>query len=832
MTLSLRVMRGAAAVLALIVVFARGVHVRAQGQTRGAGTLEITVTTQSGSIQLPGVSVRVASMDDHTIAAAVSDGEGLMRVTDLAAGTYQVYAALAGFDEAKSTVRINGEGVIKVHVDMRLSGITEQVNVIGNAETAPPTIGEGLSTKGVLDSRIVEQLPVRDHSVLSALKLLAGIVDGPGGVSIKGGRTNQSGLQIGMATQTDTSTGAPLFRLPVDAIDTVEVLPNPYAVEFGRFSSGLTLINTKKGGDIWRVALNTPDISFRTVRDEPWHVIGVESFGPRIGLGGPIVKNRLFLEQSAQFRYEVSEVWSRPPDQTKTNKWLSAFTRLDANLTPKNSLIGSINIFRSRADNATLSTFNGPDVSPHEHDQLMSGSLAARTTLTDRVVFESTLQVTGLNVQVDPHGFAPMQLIPSGNAGSFFNTQERSTTSMQWVEALTGSHDWGHVTHLFKAGFDVMHSGFEGTSDSRTVLIRRDDLTLARLLTFGGPVVQDVTATDLALFAQDRVQPYPRLLLEFGGRIDRDGVLNRTNATPRFGAVLLLTGNGSAAVRGGYGLFFERMPSVVGAFDQLETSTELRFAPDGVTALGPPRSYRHVAAEDLDVARSATWNLQYDQRLMKGLSIRGGILSRRGSDELIVNPTEAPLRDLTELRLSSRGRSAYTEGEVTLRYAPRREFEIGASYARSSSYANLNAYTAFFDNIRWPVVGRDEYAPTASYVPNRLVAHTRTIFANRVLVSSILEIHSGFPYSVTDDMLDWVGPRNQVFHFPTFVMLDLDIEHRFTFIKGKPWIGLRAYNALNRFSPTEVQNNLSSPMFGAFYNSYGRQIRLQVRIEP
>ena len=84
-------------------------------------------------------------------------------------------------------------------------------------------------------------------------------------------------------------------------------------------------------------------------------------------------------------------------------------------------------------------------------------------------------------------------------------------------------------------------------------------------------------------------------------------------------------------------------------------------------------------------------------------------------------------------------------------------------------------------------------------MPNRLIASTRTVFANRVLVSSILEIHSGFPYSPVNDMLDWVGPRNQGFYFPTFAMLDLDVEHRFTFLKFKPWIGIRAYNALNRF---------------------------------
>jgi hypothetical protein len=801
----------------------------AQTAPQDRAALVITITTENGSIVLPGATVRVASLDDHAILTEVSDGQGLVKVPALAPGTYNVAATLDGFIETRTTVRVEAEKTAQATLDLRLAGLKEEVNVIGNAETAPPTIGEGLSTKGMLESRVVEQLPVRDHSVLSALKLLAGIVEGPGGVSIKGGRTNQSGLQIGMTTQTDPSTGSPLFRLPADAIDTVEVLPNPYAVEFGRFSSGLTLINTKKGGDQWRVALNAPDVSFRTARGEPWHPIGLESFGPRIGVGGPLVRNRVFLEESAQFRYELSEVWSRPPDETKTSKWLSNFTRVDANVSPKLSIIGNVNLFRSAADNVSLSTFNGPAVSPDADDHFASGSLAIHAPLSTRVVLESTFQASSLTTQVTPHGDLPMQLIPSGNAGNFFNQQSRSTSTLQWVQTMTGTYDWGRVSHLFKAGFDVMRTDLTGSSDSGPVSVRRDDLTLARSLVFSGPVWQHVASADIALFAQDRVQPFSHLLLEFGGRIDRDGILAKTNATPRVGAVLLLTPQGTAAIRAGYGLFFERTPSIAGAFGQLDMSTETRYADDGFTPLGPPELYQHVVAPNLQVARSATWNVQYDQRLIKGLSFRASALSRKGTNELIVEPIAPAGFAPAQLLLTSSGRSDYAEAEGMIRFAPSRSMEFTASYTRSSAKANLNAYTAFFDNIRWPIIGQDQYAPTSSSVPNRLIASTRTVFADRVLVSSILEIHSGFPYSPVNDMLDWVGPRNQQFYFPTFVMLDLDVEHRFTFIKFKPWIGIRAYNALNRFSPTEVQNNLSSPAFGSFYNSYGRQLRLQVR---
>ena len=39
-------------------------------------------------------------------------------------------------------------------------------------------------------------------------------------------------------------------------------MPNPYAVEYGRFSSGLVVIQTRRGGDAWHVRLNNlePDV--------------------------------------------------------------------------------------------------------------------------------------------------------------------------------------------------------------------------------------------------------------------------------------------------------------------------------------------------------------------------------------------------------------------------------------------------------------------------------------------------------------------------------------------------------------------------------------------
>jgi hypothetical protein len=808
-----------------IPVFLLALHAALAAQGSPTGAVVAAVTTQNGSVKLPGVTCTVTA-GGRIVASDVTDDEGVCRLAGLAPGVYEVHAALQGLDEARASVNIEPGRDAVMRLDLAVSRISDHVEVVGGGDAAPPTVAATLGDKSVLTRRTIDDLPIAGNSVLGALQLFAGVINGPGGVSIEGGRSNQSGLQIGMAAQTDSTTGTPLFLLPPDAVDSIEFLPNPYAVEFGRFSSGVTVINTRRAADAWHVALNAPDFSLRQRRGAPWAVEGIQSFIPRMSAGGPLIKDRLFLEESAQVRYQVDDVISRPPDQTRVGTAVSSYSRLDAIVSPRESLIGTANVFSSTTSDATLSTFNGPDVAADLHNALATGSIVAHSTLADGLVAESTFQATRFDVNVGGHGTAPMVLEPSGNSGDFFNRQRRATGTLQWAEAATWAPVWHGTAHLVRFGLDLMRSAFDGTSDSSSVQVRRDDGTLARSLVFSGPVSQTVVGTDVAAFAQDRVQLASRLLLEFGGRVDRDSVLGRTNSTPRIGAVWLLNRQGSALLRGGFGLFYERTPSVAGAFDQFETTTDARYAADGVTLLGPAQVLTHVAAPDLATARSATWNLSYEHRLTPAWSLHAGVLDRQGTHELIVQPVVNATS--AELLLTSDGRSSYRGADVTVRYAPRPQFDVNATYVRSSAYADLNAYATFFDNIRGPVIGADAYAPTASNAPHRLIAHARALVRDTWLLSSIVEVHSGFPYSAVTDTLDWAGARNLDYHFPTVALVDVDIERKVKFFKWRPFVGLRVYNALNAFVPTEVQANLSSAAFGSFYNSQPRRFRVQV----
>ena len=101
-----------------------------------------------------------------------------------------------------------------------------------------------------------------------------------------------------------SGTGLSQVRLPDDAIDSVTVLPNPYAVEYGGFSSASCSSDARAAIMETRLNFSIPH-SDQTARAGEDH--RHSSFAPRLETGGPLIKDLLFL-RSSQYRYRTSEV--------------------------------------------------------------------------------------------------------------------------------------------------------------------------------------------------------------------------------------------------------------------------------------------------------------------------------------------------------------------------------------------------------------------------------------------------------------------------------------------------------------------------------------------
>ena len=789
-----------------------------------AGVIAGTVSTQQGEVRLPGAVVTVSNAAGAQMDEQVSDGEGLFRTIPLPPGQYRVAASLDGFDRIESTVVVTARAGSTLALDLPISKVAESVEV----KAAPSEIGVRAETLAPVETVKASESErfTPGGGVAGALRLLASVIQLPGGLSIKGGRPNQAGAQLGAGTLIDPSTGDVDLTLPADAVDSVTVLPNPYAVEFGRFSSGLVVIQTRQGTNQWRFRMNDIDPSFRVDRSNNLKITGLMEFAPRVEVGGPIIKDKLFIEQAAQYRYYATDVPSLPQNLLKVTRWGSTFTRVDANLSPRHSLVASGGGYWSGADDATLGTFTPPDATVNLHEQIGHATITERALWSNSLISESTLRIQGYHTVTDPQGPLAMQLRPETTLGNFFNTQNRQTSTIQWVETMSATRNGPGGQHLVKFGFDLLRSAYDGSSASAPLLIERSDGTLARRLDFGAPTVERARGTDLALFAEDRVQPSARWYLEFGGRIDHDGVLDRMNVTPRAGAALLLNASGSAVLRGGYGLFYERTPSMVSTFTQFEAATDSRYAADG-TLTAPAVQFVHVVAPNLQTARSRTWNVSFDQRFSASWSLHAGLLDRRGSHELLVEPLASAAGG--QLLLNSDGRSTYREAEIGVHFTHAPGVDLNATYVRSMSKGDLNAFTDFFGAVLSPVVGENAYGPTSADVPHRVFVRGRIMPTPRWLVLGTADWRTGVPYSIVNDALDFVGARNVGFRFPMTVRTQFGVERRIKILKWDPWIGVRVDNPINAFLPTDVQNNLGSPAFGSFYNSEYRRMRIIVQ---
>lgn len=792
--------------------------------TSSGGVVQGIVTTDGGTIALGGVLISLTTERTTAQPTLLTEGDGTFRFEALEPGDYTLAATMDGFERFTTKVAVKWNETSQVPIDMRLA-ISETVTVVA---TQPVIEATGtIAAAETISGREIEEIGSSGGGGLqTALRLFAAVIEVPGGLSIKGGLPNQASVQIGPGTFVDPATGLSHARLPDDAIESVKVLPNPYSVEFGRFSSGLVVIETRRASDRWRARLNNLDPAFRTERGSAFKVVGIAGFAPRLEVGGPIVDGKLLLQQSVQYRYRATDVPSRPEDELRRSHGLSSYTRIDANLSTNHSLIGSVGIFPNVAEQATLGTFIPPPATVDLHTNVFTAGVTERTVWNDALFSETTFEVNQYSADARPQGTAPMELLPSTTLGRFYNHHDRSTATYQLVHTLSGSARQGSLLHLFKGGIDVLYNHYDSTSSSQPVLVRRVDGTLARRLDYGAPTSQLLNTTDVALFAQDRIQPGARWYVEVGGRLDRDGVLGLWNVTPRAGVAVLLNPSGSAVLRGGVGLFFERTPSAFGVFEQYESYTETRYDTDGVTPLGPPKRFEHQIADGPRTSRSLTWDVAYDHRLNRMWAFHVGVIDRRGSHQPIVEP-------LTNggdavLLASNQGRSRYRDLEVGLHFTKDTSIDINATYSRAIARADLNAFTGFFDSVQAPVFGVNAYAPAKADVPHRLLMRGRMLPTPNWLVVGILDWRTGLPYSTWNEYLDYVGPRNER-RFPTWTRVELGLERRFTFGSIRPWIGVRVDNAFQNFLPVDVQSNVTAHDFGEFYNSEYRQLRIQIR---
>src|SRR5205085_2319882 len=95
--------------VSLVVVMAAVAAATTRAQTQpAAGVIEGTVSTQHGSVRLPGALVSVRGSSDDVVAEQVADEQGRFTISGVPAAHYRVRASLDGFQTTDAPVVVAG----------------------------------------------------------------------------------------------------------------------------------------------------------------------------------------------------------------------------------------------------------------------------------------------------------------------------------------------------------------------------------------------------------------------------------------------------------------------------------------------------------------------------------------------------------------------------------------------------------------------------------------------------------------------------------------------------------------------------------------------------
>jgi len=795
-------------------------HVRvaaAQSQQPAqSGPARVIVTIAIEGLRIPAVEVELRNVDGNIVVGkTTSDGVGQVTFPDVSPGRYVVHTVREGFADTDSApFSVSPGETEQVLIEMRLTFVRESVDVV--APTNSPTESlQPVAVSDVLTGSKMDIQPLAGDDFQSLLTVLPSIIRGPEGrLRIKGGAPTTGALQLSSASLNDPSTGDFDLELPSGAVESVEVLSNPFAAEYGRFSTSVTQVRTKRGTNEW---MYKPD---NLVPGFGKGFAFINKFEPRLSISGPLRKDKLLFGEYLQYRYVRTEVKSLPGRPLLGLDSFDSFTRLDAIISSRHALTGGVIYFPRKITNPTMSTFRPAETTPKFTQSGFSSGAADRIILSANAVLESTLAIRFFEINETPKGEQPMIYSPQGQSGHFFNRQEREVRSFQYVEALTYSKDKWAGDHMFKFGMDLQNSHFEGDNFSHEVDAIRLDGSVAQRITFSPSLTHPgVSGMEFAVFAQDRWRVNDRLAFELGFRADRDDIVEKVNYSPRVGMSVSLLPNGRGILRGGFGKFSERTPLNVGAFTQYDVQTVTRFGTNGAPS-GPAVTFAHTIDETFKTPESFVLTTAWDQRFGRLFFFKTAYLHREGSHAYIVNP------DTTRgvLTLGSSGGSKYWEFETTGRILANEHRDLSVSYVRSRSTRDLNDYDQFYGNFRNPFIRPNENSLSPTDVPNRMIVRGTLGVGGGWVFAPLYEWRTGFPFSAVNEFQDFVGERNRAGRLPTVSTLDFTLARQLRFRKYSFTGGLKIYNVFNAGNERDVQNNIASPDFGKFYNPIERSI--------
>ena len=475
----------------------------------------------------------------------------------------------------------------------------------------------------------LETLPIEARDVTRSLFRLPNVTQATGffpeapSISINGANSLFTNYMIDGLDNNENFLGGLKFPIPLGFTQSATVLANNFSAEYGRTANGVVNITSKSGsntveGEAFAISrpgfltknsnFNTTDLSGNPVSDT------FNRYQGGLGLGGPLVKDKTFYYANLEYTRDDKQNRLVVPelglDQAVggTNEFLLSSLRLDHIWNDDWSSMMRFNHGRITIGRQAGGISGGVSFPSAANSQNRTSTLLAlSTTYTgESFTYEGRFQYSRFRwnygaadpgPQVTVQAPSGQTIAVLGHPGFVFDDTENTYQTQHKVTYKYGAH-------TLKVGADVIVSDFSLTGGGNVAgnyTVRLDTSQLAALSASGintnlqpGDLPSNVqvlnyavelqpnafgtTQSQFGFYVEDVFAVTPRLNVTAGLRWDYDNLSKSggsgdfNNFAPRLSANYAL--NERMAVRGGIGLFYDKIPYTVAsdAFQQNSTS--------------------------------------------------------------------------------------------------------------------------------------------------------------------------------------------------------------------------------------------------------------------
>ncbi|MBV9183280.1 MAG: hypothetical protein JO356_18410, partial [Acidobacteria bacterium] len=703
---------------------------------------------------------------------------------------------------------------------------------------SPDVVTEATGGKATVNPDQAKLTPSRPATLADAIPLVPGVVRASdGSLEIAGYGENHSTLLVNSVDVTDPATGDFGLSVPIDSVETISVSEMPYLAQYGKFIAGVVAAETRRGGEKWSFSLNDPLPEFRI---RSGHLVGLRTASPRVNFGGPLLAKRVFLSEGSELLLYKSPVRTLPfPFNETKSTAFNSFTQLDAILSTRHVLTGTLHFAPHRFEYAGLSYFSPQPVTPDESFGSTTATVIDRWQLGSGIL-QSTAAITHVDGGVQPRGSETMLLTPAGNEGNYFGQQTRQATRSQWIEnwAPAAWHTAGE--HRWQMGALVGYSQDDGQFHARPVDIADVNGHLLERIDFTQQNAFDLAQYEPAIYFQDHWIPCSQLGIDLGVRFEGQSITHAVRIAPRAGVVWSPGKSTKTAVRGGVGIFYDGVPLSSYAFLSYPEQIVTAYDASG-NVLGMPVRYVNVIAEATHshfpfieraerrgnfAPYSTAWNVEADHMVNAWVGLRLRYLESRAQDLITLMPQV--ISDQHALVLGSSGRARTRQFEFTLKLGAESRRQLFFSYVRQYARGDLAGARAYISDFPFPVVRQDIQASLPGEVPNRFLLWGAYALPLKFQVFPLIELRNGFPYQPVNPLQQYLdlSSRPQP-RFPKYFSFDLRTSKDLQLSKKYAVrLSLSMLNLSNHLNPLDVFSNTGDPRYSTFIGNYPRRFLL------